>query len=45
MACTVLVKGDVADHYLNAADWKALRVGQIVTWPVDMKLWKEWNNV
>jgi hypothetical protein len=45
MACTVLVKGDVADHYLNAADWKALRVGQIITWPTDMKLWKEWNNI
>jgi len=44
MACTVLVKGDVADHYLNCRDWKTLRVGQIITWPVNMKLWKEWNN-
>jgi hypothetical protein len=33
MACTVKKRGDVAEHYLDGGAWRAVRVGQIVTWP------------
>lgn len=39
MSCTVIQRGDVATHYLESRDWSAVRVGQIVTWPTDMKAW------
>ena len=38
MACNCIVKGDVAEHYLNDAEWKALRVPCIVKWP------DRWND-
>jgi hypothetical protein len=36
---TVSRKGDVITHYLDAKDWEAVRVGQVVTWPDNRALW------
>lgn len=52
MACTVKQPEDVAQHYLNHPEWRAVRVGQIVTWPdgweeKDSKskaAWDDWNQ-
>ena len=53
LACTVKAKDDVAEHYLNNNGWRAVRVPQIVSWPVGFderesqtrKLWDEWNDI
>lgn len=53
MPCTVIERGDVAEHYLDHPDWQAVRIGQILTWPkgFDKKgsrsraLWDEWNDI
>ncbi len=39
LSCTVMKSEDVATHYLAAKDWRAVRVGQIITWPDNMELW------
>ncbi len=52
-AVTVIAEDDVAEHFLKHPDFEAVRVGQVVTWPVNFedknsatrKLWKEWNAV
>jgi len=52
MTCTVIQSGDVADHYLTAPDWRAVRVEQIEAWPRDWsrpesearRLWEAWND-
>ena len=52
MTCTVTFRDDVAEHYLSHPDWRAVRVGQIATWPDGWeekgsearRLWKEWND-
>lgn len=51
MSCTVIERGDVADHYLSHPDWKSIRVGQVITWPTGFdekgsqsrELWDAWN--
>lgn len=51
MLCTVIERGDVAEHYLNHKNWRSIRVGQVATWPRDWekkdsdtrKLWLEWD--
>lgn len=53
MPCTVIERGDVADHYLSNPDWSPIRVGQVVTWPKGWdkkdgkarRLWDEWNDL
>lgn len=53
MPCTVIERDDVAEHYLTHPDWKAIRVGQIVTWPDGWetkgsrarRMWDEWNSI
>lgn len=43
MACTVKQPQDVAEHYLDGkSGWKAVRVGQITSWPSNTVLWEEW---
>ena len=51
MSCTVIERGDVADHYLSHPDWKSIRVGQVISWPAGFdekgseirELWDAWN--
>jgi hypothetical protein len=51
LTCTVIERDDVAEHYLTAPDWRAVRVGQVVTWPEGWgergskvrALWDDWN--
>ena len=44
MACTVKQKQDVAEHYLSkGSGWRAVRVGQILTWPKHSDLWDAWD--
>jgi hypothetical protein len=53
MPCTVIETDDVAEHFLSHPDWRAIRVGQIVSWPKgwddkgseSRKLWHEWNDI
>jgi hypothetical protein len=45
MACTITMRGDVADHYLHDPGWDSLCVPQILGWPKNRKLWDEWNDV
>jgi energy-coupling factor transporter ATP-binding protein EcfA2 len=53
MPCTVIETDDVAEHFLNHPDWRAVRVGQVVTWPDGWddkhsearRLWVEWNEL
>lgn len=44
MSCTCLIPNDVAAHYLTSPEWKACKTGQIVTWPNDMKAWREFGE-
>jgi hypothetical protein len=51
-AVTVIAEDDVAEHFLNHADFEDIRCGQIVTWPTAFndkgsetrRLWEEWNS-
>ena len=51
VAVTVISEADVAEHFLNHADFEAVRVGQVLTWPTGFedkgsdarKLWEAWN--
>ena len=45
LASTVIQRGDAATHYLAAPDWVAVKVGQIVEWPGNMKLWDEFGKM
>jgi hypothetical protein len=45
MACTIDKKNDVPYYYLHHQEWDALCIPQIVKWPKDMELWKEWDMV
>jgi hypothetical protein len=52
MCCTVIKRGDVAEHYLGDVDWRSVRVAQIVTWPDKWAdkggkarvLWESWDD-
>lgn len=53
MPCTVIERGDVAEHYLGDPDWRAVRIGQVIIWPNGWdekksearRLWDEWNTI
>jgi len=45
LSCTVMQPGDVATHYLDAKDWRAVKVGQIVTWPDNRELWQPFGDL
>lgn len=53
MACNCICKGDVAGHYLGHAEWTALRVPCIQSWPEGWNdkdstaraAWDEWHAV
>jgi energy-coupling factor transporter ATP-binding protein EcfA2 len=53
MPCTVIERGDVAEHFLSDPDWRSIRVGQITAWPAGWdaeksearRLWLEWNEI
>jgi hypothetical protein len=45
LSCTVMRENDVATHYLAAKDWRAVKVGQIIKWPENMKLWDEFGEM
>jgi len=45
LSCTVMQLGDVATHYLDAKDWQAVKVGQIIKWPNNMELWGKFGEM
>ena len=53
LACNCIERGDVADHYLNHSEWKALRIPCIETWPdgwdepnsAARAAWDEWAEI
>lgn len=52
-AVTIIAEADVATHFLEHADFEAVRVGQVTQWPTGWEdgksavraLWDEWNAV
>lgn len=53
VACTVIQDGDVACHFLDHADFDAVKVPQVLSWPDGWKeddsatraLWDDWNRL
>jgi len=45
MPCTVIAKGDVADHFLNHNQWHAIRAKLLPSFPTNLKLWEEYFEV
>jgi len=45
LICTVMEEEDVASYFLKNREWKSYRVSQIISFPKNMDLWKEWNEV
>lgn len=41
LACTVMRRGDVSEHYIKSQGWDFMVVPQIVTWPTNRKLWDD----